>query len=407
MVKKGFWLIHILFVLGACHVPIAEKVATIPQEAGKPVAFRKALITGIEYQGGGYVDGPLKDARFDYVSDMVFDKKGNFYVADAGNKVIRYVDLENDRVSTFAGTKYDVTENMSASATYRNGSLKEARFSSPVSLAMTSEGALYVADSGNHKVRKIYKGQVTTLLGDSPDNIPPGENPLKEPDFKEPERKSGALRSSTTFFPSILKTYQDRYLFLYEYSSTNRFIDLKKNIILGVTDTFGSGQLSQNEDIPPELKYGEYGEVDAIVFDQNGGVWLDSNYPLYGLHYYTVAGDQKMVLGENQSTLVDGFTGYRWSAGQKDGDFENFSFRSPENVVMGSNPNYLFVSDSDHLTTLRLVDLEKKQVSTVPGVTGFWEVFISPDDEMYIVRGRAIYRVEPSPVKVLTLGEKS
>ncbi len=397
VINRGFYLLLCLFVLGACQPPIAE-------DGDNPVTFRQVPITGIEYQGAGYVDGSLKNARFAYISDIAFDEKGNFYVADGGNNVIRYVDLENDQVSTFAGEKYEVTENLSAPETYRNGSLKDARFSAPVSLAMTSDGALYVADSGNHKVRKIYKGQVTTLLGDSSGNISPGENPKTDYGV-EPDRESGRLEIATVIFPYILKAYKDRYLFLYEASSTSRFIDLEKKTILSAPDTFTSAQFKGDVN-SQEFKNAEYGEVEAIVFDQSGGVWVASKYPLYALNYYTVTGEKKMVLGDNQATLVDGFTGYRWSGGQKDGDFENFSFRSPENVLMGSNPNYLFVSDYDHLTTLRLVDLEEKQVSTVPGVEGFWQIFISPDDEMYMVRGRAIYRIEPSPVKVLTLGEK-
>ncbi len=51
-----------------------------------------------------------------------------------------------------------------------------------------------------------------------------------------------------------------------------------------------------------------------------------------------------------------------------------------------------------------LVNLKKKYVSTVPGIQDFDAVFIDPKDEMYIVRGPAVYRLEPSPVKVLTSG---
>ena len=51
------------------------------------------------------------------------------------------------------------------------------------------------------------------------------------------------------------------------------------------------------------------------------------------------------------------------------------------------------------------MDLNKKYVSTVPGVQDFDDVFVDPNDEMYVVRGHAIYRIEPSPVKVLTSGE--
>ena len=391
------YIFLILSLLGACQSPV------VPEEE-KPVTFRKVPITGIEYQGGGYVDGTLQAARFSSIADMAFDEKGNFYVADAGNNVIRYVDLENDQVSTFAGEKYAVTEEMPASETYRNGSLKEARFSAPVSLAMTSDGALYVADSRNHKVRKIYKGQVTTLLGDSPENISPGENPKKPPGYEEPERQSGSLDKSTTFFPSLLRSYQTRYLFLYETYLTSRFIDLERSVILGAEETFGEGY-DEDETRSQNLRYWDFGDVRGLVFDRNGDVWISSISPGYLLTHYSVSGQKKQLLGHNQTNLCDGFVGNCWSDVQQDGDFERFSFRSPTTVLMGSSPNYLFVRDSGSPSTLRLVNLEKKYVSTVAGVEDFDKVFISPKDQMYTVRGRAIYRIEPSPVKVLTSGE--
>ncbi len=82
----------------------------------------------------------------------------NLYVADSGNRTIRKIVISTGVVTTLAGTagSYGSTD----------GTGSEARFSFP--MGITTDGTnLYVADSGNHTIRKIVMstGVVTTLAG--------------------------------------------------------------------------------------------------------------------------------------------------------------------------------------------------------------------------------------------------
>ncbi len=329
------------------------------------VDYREVLVTGTSNTSAeSYMDGALKDARFGQIADLAFDTQGNFYVADRGNHVIRYVDLESQNVSTFAGQVYDAEETTSTADRYHNGPAREARFAEPVSLALASDGTLYVADSTNHKIRKIARGQVSTILGDSPENRPPGE----KPDLKYPLRQSGDLATATVFLPSLLKVYNERYLFLYETYSTNRYIDLEKNLILGAVDTFGSeSQIKEREQVAPEYKYADFGDVLEIVFDGSGGAWTAYISPVYSIKYRSVSGEHKKTLGKNKTILCD-FLDYCWSIAQKDGDFESFSFNSPINILAGNQPDYLFVHDLYRNSTaqeLRTSSLRLYQISLI------------------------------------------
>jgi sugar lactone lactonase YvrE len=101
----------------------------------------------------GLVNAPALGARFSMPNDVVVDGSGNVYVADRGNSVIRLI--AGGQVSTFAGGAPGMT----------NGALAAARFDHANGLAMDSSGKIYVADVNNHAIRVISGGQVTTLAG--------------------------------------------------------------------------------------------------------------------------------------------------------------------------------------------------------------------------------------------------
>lgn len=105
---------------------------------------------------GGYVDGSLTEAVFNRPAGIRAVKNG-ILVADTGNHVIRYVDLQKKTVTTYAGT---------GKAGFRNGSRTQAAFSCPEGIDMAKDGTVYIADTGNDCIRAIDKnGNVTTLAG--------------------------------------------------------------------------------------------------------------------------------------------------------------------------------------------------------------------------------------------------
>ncbi len=103
----------------------------------------------------GFADGLRSAAKFHSPQDVAVDRTGVVYVADPLNDRIRKIDAMGN-VTTLAG---GVTG-------YADGVGTAAQFDHPVGLTVDSAGNVYVADSGNNRVRKIDPtGNVTTLAG--------------------------------------------------------------------------------------------------------------------------------------------------------------------------------------------------------------------------------------------------
>jgi sugar lactone lactonase YvrE len=110
----------------------------------------------------GYADGTGPAARFREPHGITIDSAGNLYVADTGNSNIRKI-TPAGVVTTFAGS----TVGGFAGIGDADETGAWAHFNQPRGITIDSAGTLYVADTGNHKIRTITPaGQVTTFAGD-------------------------------------------------------------------------------------------------------------------------------------------------------------------------------------------------------------------------------------------------
>jgi len=110
----------------------------------------------------GYRDGPAGEARFSAPAGVAVSPDGSVLVADTGNHVIRRI-ARDGTVSTFAGAETERDDPGRALGGYREGPASVAEFRYPVGLAVDRGGTVYVADAGNGRLRRISGGQVTTV----------------------------------------------------------------------------------------------------------------------------------------------------------------------------------------------------------------------------------------------------
>ena len=96
-------------------------------------------------ENSGFHDGNGTAAQFNSPESVAVDKDGNVYVADNGNNRIRKI-TSTGEVSTLAG---------SGAYGFANGNGTAAQFNGPTGVAVDSGGNVYVADLGNHSIRKI------------------------------------------------------------------------------------------------------------------------------------------------------------------------------------------------------------------------------------------------------------
>jgi len=108
---------------------------------------------GFSGDGGAATSAQLNSPR-----SMAFDASGNLYIADSGNNRIRKI-TPGGTISTYAGTG-------TASFSGDGGAATSATLNSPVGMSIDTSGNLYVADTSNHRIRKITSGgTISTIAG--------------------------------------------------------------------------------------------------------------------------------------------------------------------------------------------------------------------------------------------------
>src|SRR5262245_45389756 len=116
------------------------------------------------YSGDG---GPAVEAAMNEPYEIRFDRDGNLLVVEMQNHVVRRVDHQTKTISTIAGTGKKGFDGDGGLAT-------AAQFNQPHSIAIDQKGAIYVADIGNHRIRRIdpKSGIVETIAGAGERRLP-------------------------------------------------------------------------------------------------------------------------------------------------------------------------------------------------------------------------------------------
>lgn len=116
------------------------------------------VVAGTGVPGSSGDDGQALDAEFRQPTDIFVDDQDNLYIADAGNHKIRRIGTDGT-VTTVAGTGVAGGEGDGGLAT-------EAQLNNPTGVTIDAFGNLYIADSGNHRIRQVQPdGTIVTVAG--------------------------------------------------------------------------------------------------------------------------------------------------------------------------------------------------------------------------------------------------
>ena len=139
----------------------------------------------ITFAGNGMVgfsgeDVPAINAQLNNTRGVAVDGAGNVYIADRGNHRVRKVN-STGHISTFAG---DGTAGFSGDG----GLATSAQLSSPQGVAVDSVGNVYIADWLDHRVRKVNStGHISTFAGTGVNGFNGDTNPAESAQLKSPQ----------------------------------------------------------------------------------------------------------------------------------------------------------------------------------------------------------------------------
>ena len=130
------------------------------------------------YKGDG---GPAIEASLNMPHELLFDAKGDLYIAERDNHVIRKVDMKTGVISTAAGT------GMRGFA--GDGGLGvKAQFNQPHSIVLDRDGSMLICDIGNHRIRRLRldSGIIETYVGTGEAATPPEGAPVNKAPLNGP-----------------------------------------------------------------------------------------------------------------------------------------------------------------------------------------------------------------------------
>eukprot|EP00966_Prymnesium_polylepis_P050886 1178304-Prymnesium_polylepis.1 len=248
------------------------------------------------------------------------------YVADSGNNVIRLIIMSGSSVMTLAGQ---------ANTGTTDGTGTSALFNEPRGLTLVQESTLYVADKGNHKIRRISLSTraVTTLAGTGAAGTADGTG------------TAAAFDSPV----AVTANMDGTQLYVCERSNRIRLVVLATSVV--TTFAGSSGSLAD-------------GVGTSATFDQPHGIAIHPS----SLYLFVADKDNNVIraIAVRTSTVTTLAGDQSQSPSVTDGTGTNARFDGPYDLDISVDGQVLYVTDSNG-HALRRVEVSTKVVTTVAG----------------------------------------
>ena len=286
--------------LGLTSADVALLVSKVKSE--KWSLANQVAVTTLAGSGvAGFADGTGSAAKFYHPRGVAVDSSGTVYAVDRSNHRIRKI-TPAGVVTTFAG---------SGVAGFADGTGAAAQFNYPAGVAVDSSGTVYVADGGNHRIRKISPvGVVTTLAGSGVAGFADGTGAAAQFNYSQ----DVAVDSSGA-------------VYIADYGNNS----IRKITPAGVVTTFAGSTIGFAD-----------GTGSAAQFNRPQGVAVDSS----GTVYVGDTGNNR-VRKITPAGVVTNFAG-SGTVGSADGTGGAAQFYRPEGVAVDSSGTVYVVDAANH-----------------------------------------------------------
>ena len=323
-------------------------------------AVTVSTIAGAFHERGA-LDGPGREARFEFPQGIVAAPDGTIYIADTGNDLIRKISSNGLSASTptpahLRHLNVDV-ENVAGSehrARYRDGVGPNARFNNPEGLAISPDGkTLYVADSRNNMIRKIDLATktVSTIAGHTFPSS--GDGVGKSAGFESPRGLAISPDGKT----------------LYVADSRNNMIR-KIDLATKTVSTIAGHSFPSSGD----------GVGKSAGFETPRGLAISPD----GKTLYVADSGNNMIrkIDLATSTVTTLAGAGKLTPGHADGVGAQATFLEPRSLAISADGQVLYIADTRN-DLIRKMVLATNSVSTLAGHAGFPGTLNGPGPDAY------------------------
>ncbi len=284
-------------------------------------------------------NGLATEASLDQPNGVALDVDGNFYFADNSNHRIRKVNASTGIITTIAG-------NGTAGYSGNNGLATEASINHPYDVAVDATGNIYIADSGNNRIRKVTAdtGIITTVAGNGVGNYG-GDN--------------GAA-SAASFFPVAVTVDASGNIYISD--SFNRI--RKVNAATGIITTLAGNGPSPNGC----FLLGASGSAISVSITINSKIALDSEGNIYFTESCNSNNSRIRKVTVSTGTITTLAGSFTSSYSGDNGAATSATLNSPCGVAVDTAGN-IYISDSGN-NKIRKITATTGIITTIAGGIG-------------------------------------
>ena len=324
--------------------------------------------TGQGFEGDG---NPASQAVFFGPGRVAFDHDGNLFVPDMGNHRVRKIEYPSGEITTVVG--HGSVGRGKGSFGGDGGAGIEAFLNRPISVAFDLAGAMYIADAGNFRIRKVSPGEDGFITG-SPDEIIATVAGIGKRGF------TGDKKLAVTARITAVDVAIDwaGHLFLADASNNRiRRVDKGTGMITTVVGSGSFGEVAGYSGHGSDAKHARMSSPEGIAFDHSGNLYIADT--LNHRVRMVTPGEDKLITGQPGEiiTTIVGSGTIGTSGGGFEGDGGPASearLNRPQDVAVEPDGNLIIVDGLNHM--LRRVIMNAQPMIPIDASPG--HIIISP-----------------------------